>query len=230
MTKSNWGYNLYPKGKRSLIRGLLPTAREMLVARSLDALPLSTHRNVLVAGAGMDPYRRLFPGATSYLCFDIDGGHGNLDVQADAHSMPFRDESFDCILATEILEHLKEPEKFINEAHRVLQPGGVIVTTIPFMFHQHGNPFDFHRPTREALYFWFSRYKNVGIHAHGNRVHSLSDLLSTAFSGRPYLQAPFVLLRIFNHVLVAMDRFIDSNASTAPTGYLVVATKQHEKA
>ena len=178
----------------------------------------------------MDPYRRLFPNATSYLCFDVDGGHGNIDVQADAHSMPFRDETCDCVLATEILEHLKDPGKFIDEVYRVLQPGGVVVATIPFMFHQHANPFDFNRPTREALQFWFSRYEKVGIFAHGNRAHALSDLLSTAFSGRPYLQAPFVLLRIFNHVLAAMDRFMDSDASTAPTGYLVVAEKRRESA
>ena len=228
MNTANWGYSFYPKGKRQLLRCLLPTAREMLVARSVSALSLSAYRRILVAGAGMDPYRRLFPNAQSYLCFDIDGGHENIDVKADAHSMPFRDETCDCVLATEILEHLKEPEKFIDEVYRVLQPGGVVVATIPFMFHQHANPFDYNRPTREALRFWFCKYEEVVIFAQGNRAHALSDLISTAFSGRPYLQAPFVLLRIINHVLAVMDRFMNSNASTAPTGYLVVAEKRRE--
>src|SRR5439155_1206168 len=41
-------------------------------------------------------------------------------VRADAESLPYRDESFDAVAATEVLEHLDEPGRMLSEAARVL--------------------------------------------------------------------------------------------------------------
>ena len=42
---------------------------------------------------------------------------------------PFDDEYADAIIAEEIIEHLKDPKKFLSEAHRILKPGGTITIT-----------------------------------------------------------------------------------------------------
>src|SRR5439155_807663 len=52
-------------------------------------------------------------------------------VRADAESLPFRDESFDAVVATEVLEHLDEPGRMLSEARRVLRPGGQFFMTTP---------------------------------------------------------------------------------------------------
>jgi 2-polyprenyl-3-methyl-5-hydroxy-6-metoxy-1,4-benzoquinol methylase len=52
-------------------------------------------------------------------------------VRADAESLPFRDESFDAVAATEVLEHLDEPGRMLSEAHRVLRPAGRFFMTTP---------------------------------------------------------------------------------------------------
>ncbi len=52
-------------------------------------------------------------------------------VRADAGSLPFRDESFDLVAATEVLEHLDEPGRMLSEARRVLRPGGRFFMTTP---------------------------------------------------------------------------------------------------
>lgn len=52
-------------------------------------------------------------------------------VTADMTKMPFADESFDCVTAGWVIEHLPDPVPGLAEIHRVLQPGGsvLILTT-----------------------------------------------------------------------------------------------------
>lgn len=49
-----------------------------------------------------------------------------------ADALPFGDESVDYLVAGEIIEHLEDPKKLIDEAYRVLRPGGTIALSTPF--------------------------------------------------------------------------------------------------
>jgi SAM-dependent methyltransferase len=51
--------------------------------------------------------------------------------QGDALAMPFADEEFDRIIASEVLEHIPDDETAIAELVRVLRPGGTIAVTVP---------------------------------------------------------------------------------------------------
>ena len=44
--------------------------------------------------------------------------------QADAEQLPFPDDSFDTVVASEMIYYLDYPERFITEANRVLRPRG----------------------------------------------------------------------------------------------------------
>jgi SAM-dependent methyltransferase len=52
-------------------------------------------------------------------------------TQGDGVSLPFPDDTFDRIIAAEVLEHIPDDEGAIAELHRVLKPGGTIAVTIP---------------------------------------------------------------------------------------------------
>lgn len=52
-------------------------------------------------------------------------------VRADAHYIPFKDETFDSIFAGEIIEHLEDPAQFLREVERVLKRGGHLILTTP---------------------------------------------------------------------------------------------------
>jgi ubiquinone/menaquinone biosynthesis C-methylase UbiE len=50
---------------------------------------------------------------------------------ADAMRLPFRDASFDLVIALDILEHLPDDQAALNEFHRILKPGGRVIATVP---------------------------------------------------------------------------------------------------
>jgi SAM-dependent methyltransferase len=52
-------------------------------------------------------------------------------VRGTAYALPFEDDSFDRIIAAEVLEHLPEDDRAMGELFRVLKPGGLIAVTVP---------------------------------------------------------------------------------------------------
>lgn len=56
----------------------------------------------------------------------------HMAVVADAYFQPFADNSIDVIIASEIIEHIEDPKKFMESLLRVLKPGGEIIVTTPY--------------------------------------------------------------------------------------------------
>ena len=52
-------------------------------------------------------------------------------VRLDIHNLPFNDESFDCVVCTEVLEHVYSPYKALDEIHRILKPKGSLILSVP---------------------------------------------------------------------------------------------------
>ena len=52
-------------------------------------------------------------------------------VQGDATVLPFDDNSFDKIIASEVLEHVPDDTAAFAELSRVLRPGGTLAVTVP---------------------------------------------------------------------------------------------------
>jgi len=63
--------------------------------------------------------------------------HTSHYVQADAMDIPFKDNAFDVIVATAVIEHVPEPEKMVTECHRVLKQDGICIFTTPDPFFEH---------------------------------------------------------------------------------------------
>ncbi len=72
---------------------------------------------------------------TMFAAIDLEGqapkGATASAVRGTAYSLPFEDNSFDRIIAAEIMEHLPEDELAMSELYRVLKPGGLIAVTVP---------------------------------------------------------------------------------------------------
>lgn len=65
---------------------------------------------------------------------EAPSGASATTVVADALELPFPDDSFDFVIASEILEHIPEDTRAMRELTRILKPGGTAVVTVPRWF------------------------------------------------------------------------------------------------
>lgn len=52
-------------------------------------------------------------------------------VRAKAESLPFKRQTFDCVVAMEILEHLENPAESLKDMREVVKDGGTVIVTTP---------------------------------------------------------------------------------------------------
>jgi SAM-dependent methyltransferase len=71
----------------------------------------------------------------------------NPDYCCGADDIPVDDNTFDIVMLAEVIEHLENPIKVLNECKRILKKDGKLVATIPFMYALHADPYDFQRWT-----------------------------------------------------------------------------------
>ena len=55
-------------------------------------------------------------------------------LRGDATRLPFADDTFDCVVTSEVLEHIQDDVAAISELRRVLKPGGTLGVTVPTWF------------------------------------------------------------------------------------------------
>ena len=102
-------------------------------------------------GSGRKPWRSLFQ-VDEYIGMDIEeSGHDHhdseIDVYYDGHVIPFENESFDSVFASDVFEHLFNLDEILDELNRVLKSEGQMLITIPFAWNEHEVPYDFARYT-----------------------------------------------------------------------------------
>jgi len=101
---------------------------------------------------------------TNFVNIDIDN-FLNVNVKGDAHSLPFKTESFNFVVIQGVLEHIKNPELVIQEIYRILNPEGYVFAEIPFIQAYHPDPMDFQRYTVQGIDELFHQYnkKEIGV-------------------------------------------------------------------
>jgi SAM-dependent methyltransferase len=72
--------------------------------------------------------------AAMYQAGELDPNSFTGVVRGDATRLPFADATFDCIVTSEVLEHIDDDVSALNELVRVLRPGGVLAATVPSWF------------------------------------------------------------------------------------------------
>jgi ubiquinone/menaquinone biosynthesis C-methylase UbiE len=113
------------------------------------ALKGRSFKQILEVGCGISPMAEearnavrtdLSWQALSFLDGRDAKGGGNCSVASSATELSFQERAFDCVICSEVLEHIENDEKALDEIYRVLKPGGEFFLTGPI--HQKDFGFD----------------------------------------------------------------------------------------
>ena len=102
---------------------------------------------VLDVGAGDTKYKDHIS-CSNYISLDISG---NEDIIADASTLPFKKNSIDMIISTQVLEHVKNPFLVVKEFSRVLKVNGILFISVPTVMYLHETPNDYFRYTKYGI-------------------------------------------------------------------------------
>jgi len=112
-------------------------------------------------GCGTRPYEKeILRVAERYIGVDWSNTlHGlTADVTADLNKpLPIENEVADHVISLQVMEHLCEPQVMLNEAFRILRPGGRLDITVPFQWWIHEKPYDYFRYTPFGLHYLLTK-------------------------------------------------------------------------
>ncbi len=136
-------YYTYYTAESVTLKNVLAKVRELVapyrfrLAADCIIKELSINRNssILEIGSGLGllgkAIKELTKGEIDYFGIELtyksaeeSSKKGLIEVQADAISLPFPNNSFDRIISTDVLEHIPDNEQAVKEIHRVLKPKG----------------------------------------------------------------------------------------------------------
>lgn len=136
-------YNQFHQDRPSLLEKIKQGTRIRFLRKLIEPLD----GRFLVVGCGSGDDMTIFQNKKEVVGIDIS--KVAIDVQkkrfpkmkflvADAQNLPFDNESFDCVVCSEVIEHLPDDRKFIDEAHRVLRKRGILIITTPNWYSWYG--------------------------------------------------------------------------------------------
>lgn len=102
------------------------------------------------------------------------------DIYSSGSNLPFKSNSVDTILCTEVLEHIPDVEEAISEFARVLKIKGKVIATVPEVLRHHLEPYDYYRFTKYGLQYLFEKngFKVIEIVPRGGNWAVISSILS----------------------------------------------------
>jgi SAM-dependent methyltransferase len=118
--------------------------------KALRSVSCEKEINILDFGSGGSPYRFLFPNS-NYRRADISTDITIDFLINDEGYVNAPDSTFDLVLSTQVLEHVRYPQRYLAECQRVLRPGGKLILSTHGLFEEHGCPNDYRRWTADGL-------------------------------------------------------------------------------
>jgi len=187
------------------------------------------HLEVLDVGGRIQPYRSLLDGRLRrYLAVDLRQTP-LVHVIARGEHLPLKENHFDLVLCTQVLEYVPELRQMLAEIHRVLKPGGRLLLSVPAMFPADSEQ-DLWRFTPGSLRLLLSAFRNVEIRAEGSSIHGLfrTVALWIACFARPSILATLLrwtVVPALNLSAIGLARAIPTTNDQFAANFSAFATK-----
>jgi SAM-dependent methyltransferase len=145
---------------------------------------------------------------------------------------PFRDDAFDVVLSTWVVEHLPDPTTYFHETFRVLRSPGLYLCAVPFLYRQHGSPQDFVRFTDDALVHLASvaGFRHILVHRVGGTPLVCCVNLLWPILGLPGLGlSAFAVATVADKALVVISRLAGRRGEVLqsyPMAHVLAAEKR----
>jgi SAM-dependent methyltransferase len=152
----------------------------------------------------------------------------HIDVAADlANPLPFGEDTFDTVLATDILEHVPRPEALMNEIARVLRTDGYLVLSVPFFYWIHEEPHDYYRFTEFALRRFCTEagLAPTAIDQYGGAPEIVLDIILKHLAHLAPVCGPLCSSLALRVSRFRLTRRISNWVTNFPLGYCLVARK-----
>ena len=143
-------------------------------------------------GCGSKPFSSFLSGKVkAHVGVDLSDGfydQGYVDKIGSAYDVPAEDGEADAVISSQVLEHLSDPHKALQETARILKPGGIFCLSFPFLYQMHALPRDYNRYSEYMMSEMFEK-------------HGFELLEQKRLGGFWYMQAIFI-----TRYLVLFDR------------------------
>lgn len=192
---------------------------------------IKANKKVLTIGSGGEINTLLYSYANQnsfqVTSFDISEKR-QPDIIGDICTYDFENCKFDIIVIAEVLEHLHTPQIAIANIKSILNNGGKLILTVPFIFPIHDKPYDYYRYTKYGLEFLFKDFTGVSITERNSLIEAINVLFIRLINEKELkakLLSPIILLIACINLpfIYIFSKFIKTDFIT--TGYLLTARK-----
>jgi SAM-dependent methyltransferase len=186
---------------------------------------LSHRPRILIIGGGiMGKGMQTFRSDPRFDFIDTDVSHGPMTkLICDGHDLPFRDGTFDAVIAQAVFEHVANPNRVAAEVCRVLRQGGYVYADTPFLQCAHATPYDFHRFTFIGYRLLFAHWDVVRLQPVGGPGHVLAtawqNLLLCFTNNRILRGGIYIFAALTAFWLKYLDKWLNRNPYALHTAY-----------
>ncbi|WP_051228708.1 class I SAM-dependent methyltransferase [Pleomorphomonas oryzae] len=210
------------------------------------AASLPPDSRVLDAGAGDQRYKGLFERHT-YEAADfeqVDKPYAKSTYVCDLTAIPVPDATYDAIVFTQVMEHLREPGDVLREFHRIGKEGCRIFYSAPLCSDEHEVPYDFYRYTQFGVRYLLAKAGFEVLDLHGmegfacTAAYHLKRMLNNiprspkALGGTRHAWIVVTLITVLRPLLRLLTRQLEASDSEFrytkagfPLNYIAIARK-----
>lgn len=197
---------------------------------------IPTGGKILILGSGekINYYKNIFKDC-EVITSDVHNQF-NPDLIFDGHFIPFIDNSFDAILAAQVIEHTINPWKFCGEMQRVVKVGGLLQIEAPQSFPYHAEPYDFFRFTFTGMRSLFPECEVVKAELTEGNASNVAVTVSNYFvnlSSKKIIRSGFLFI---TRVMFGWMKYVDNRTGmpnkrnvSMPKGYAFTFRKDTVK-